>query len=679
VTSAPVLLATRLTQLDRPEDRPELERLILEAMADLSGSVREVAVAWAARVLEPEMLVPLVAEGVDALLRNAALAALERQGPYARAAVERAVGSPDNDLAMFSCQVLGSIGAASSVPALLTALQQEDVNLIQAAAEALGRLAQREAVPALIGLLGREPWLQLAAADALGAIGDPRAAEPLLALVPDSMIAEPALNALALLAPPVVLPRLLTLLVEPGNRRLRGPLLRAVGAILGPPVSGAAERDRPEGDGLEVMGRLIEADHSDAGLWQYLAERLGSAEEETPAPAPGGRDDRGHARAAGATLRAAGALVVAAGITSLLPLVLRWAEPRESREWVESLIRRYLLRLIPMTRSLLTHPDPAVRAGTLWVIPPSTIGADHLHIALDDPAPSVRTAACHGIGILGDSTAALRLASLLDTGTVPEQSAAASALVLLPQEVQQPILFPRLESTIDDSVLVAVLGALSGVHSPALEDRVLQLAGRVGGSIRRSALRAVARIPGPRAEVLLLRALADRDPGLQVEALDLLVMRGGDTVRTTLLAMLGVGDSLRYHVIRALGRLGRSEAVGPLVSLFPLAALHERIEILTALARLGGERAGEFLRQCLDQSQPEIRRVAAQGLAALAGADDLELLGRLARDSDWVVRSEAAQALGRFGPGPAHPVLLDLARDLEPAVARTARAALAKR
>lgn len=679
MTSAPALLASRLTQLDRTEDRPERERLILEGMGDLSAPVREVAVAWAARVLEPETLVPLVAEGGDALLRNAALAALERQGPYARTAVERAVASPDNDLAMFSCQVLGSIGGASSVAPLLAALQQSEVNLLQAAAEALGRLRRREAVPALVALLEREPWLQLAAADALGAIGDPDAAEPLLALVPDSMIAEPALNALASIAPPAVLPGLLILLLEPANRRLRGPLLRAVGAILGPAASGPSARATADADGLATVGRRIEADHGEGGLWQYLAERLGSTDEEGAAAEPGAQDDRGRARSAGATLQAAGALVVAAGVTSLLPLLLRWAEPRESREWVEPLIRYYLMRLIPLARPLLAHPDPAVRAGTLWVLPPATIGVDHLRAALDDPAPTVRIAACHGLGIVGDSVAAMKLAAVLDGGTAPEQAAAASALTRLPLEVYHPILFPRLELTTDDSVLVAVLGALSEVHSLALEGRVLQLAGQVSGSIRRSALRAVARIPGPRAEVLLLRALADRDPGLQVEALDLLVMRGGDTVRTTLLAMLGVGDSLRYHVIRALGRLGRSEAVGPLISLFSSAALHERIEILTALARLGGEASGEFLRQCLAQSQPEIRRVAAQGLAAQAESDDLELLSMLARDSDWVIRSEAAQALGRFGPGPARPVLLDLARDLEPAVARTARAALAER
>ncbi len=697
MTPPPPPLASRLAALDRPEDHPERERLILESLSDHSPQVREVAIAWAARVLEPAVLIPLVADAGDALLRNAALAALERQGPYAMEAVERAVSAPDPDLAMFACQVLGSIGGSSSGAPLLSALGRSEVNVIQAAAEALGRLRWRQAVPTLVGLLEKEPWLQLAAADALGAIGDPQAAEPLLTLVPDTLVAEPALEALVWIASPEVLPQLLTLLTDPGNARLRGPLLRAAGASLGAEAATAAgeagntrhasaqsassTRSATHSTyDLTAFGRVIEADHGETSLWQFLTERLGGGVEPPGLPSTHeSGDDRSQSRSGSATLQAAAVLVLAGGISSLLPLVVRWAEERNGRAWVEPLVRRYADRVVSVAGSLLAHPDPAVRAGALWTLPPAAVGAGQLRAALEDSDPAVRVAACRGIGVIGDSVAAKRLAALLDRGSPPERAAAAEALTRLPQEAQLAFLAPRLEPSTDEAVLLAVLAALAVSSCPALDERVLHLAGGVTGQVRRSAIRAVATISGPRAEVLLLRALADRDPGLQVEALDLLVGRGGDRVGTTLLAMLGIGDSLRYHVIRALGRLGRAEAVAPLETLFTSAPLHERIEILTALARLGGPAAREFLRQCLDQTQPEIRRVAAQGLAALAEPEDLDLLARLARDRDWVLRSEAAQALGRLGPGRARPVLLDLVRDIEPAVARTARAALAER
>jgi HEAT repeat protein len=670
VASPSTSLAARLVALDRPEQRPERERLIREALGDAAPSVREVAVAWAARVLEPEALVPLVADGADALLRNAALAALERQGPYAISVVERAVASADADLAMFACLALGRMGGASSVAPLLDALGRGEINVIQAAAEALGRLGRREAVAPLVGLLQREPWLQLAAVDALGAIGDPAATEALLDLIPDSMMAEPALIALARIAPPTATARLLALLADPRHVRLRGPLLRAVGAIL--VVGRSAD--------LGTFGRHLEADHGENSLWQFLAECLGGGVEEQglPVPAEPG-DDRNRPRKGNVTLHAAGALVLAGGVASLLPLLVRWAETPDGREWLEPLVSRHPGRLEPLANALLRHPDPAVRAGTLWILLPAAMEGDHLRAALADPAASVRVAACHAIVRRADPAAAEPLAALLDAGGPPERAAAAEALARLPDEARVPLLAGRLVVGTPEPVLEAVLSALAGCPCPALEERTLQLAAGGTGVVRRAALRAVARVPGARAEVLLLRALADRDPALQVEALDLLMGRGGDRLRATLLAMLGVEDSLRYHVIRALGRLGHAEAVVPLKALFASAPLHERIEILAALARLGGPAAREFLRQSLDQPLPEIRRAAAQGFAALAEAGDLELLRRLAGDQDWVLRSEAARALGGLGPGPARPLLLDLVRDLEPAVARTARAALAER
>ena len=84
----------------------------------------------------------------------------------------------------------------------------------------------------------------------------------------------------------------------------------------------------------------------------------------------------------------------------------------------------------------------------------------------------------------------------------------------------------------------------------------------------------------------------------------------------------------------------------------------------------------EFLRQRLEESQVEIRRVAAQGLADLAGPGDLPLFSALAEDPDWAIRNEAARALGRLRVPERRSLLLALARDLEPVVARTALAAL---
>jgi HEAT repeat protein len=191
------------------------------------------------------------------------------------------------------------------------------------------------------------------------------------------------------------------------------------------------------------------------------------------------------------------------------------------------------------------------------------------------------------------------------------------------------------------------------------------------------AIRAAAQLTGSRADVLLVRALADRHPPIQVEALDLLVKRDQGKIVQTLAALLGAEDSLRHHVIRALGRMRAIEAVPKLESLYGHCHPHEQVEIVLAMTRIGGPRIAGFLRERLRESETEIRRVAARGLATVVDPTHLSLLIDLAGDADWCIRAEAARGLGRLGRPECQETLLTLARDVEPAVASTARDGLA--
>jgi HEAT repeat protein len=328
---------------------------------------------------------------------------------------------------------------------------------------------------------------------------------------------------------------------------------------------------------------------------------------------------------------------------------------------------------------LLSNPDPRIRAGCLRAFPPTEIGVGPLMQGLDDREVEVRVAAADALGELGDALAAEPLAVCAESEIPTERSAALRALARMPTEALEPIIAPWLEDGAPEPRLSAALTVLGTARIENLEGRVLELAANATGTFKRMALHAVANIPGSRAEVLLLRALADRDPSIQVESLDLLVARGGRRVVTTLLALLNVTDSLRYHVIRALGHLEVQRAAEPLMALFPNAPLHEQLEILGALARLGVAESRPFLYGRLTHPQKEIRRAAVQALVDLAEPSDLEMFRGLAGDADWVLRGEAARALGRLDLPEARETLLDLVRDLEPTVAHTARTALAGR
>jgi HEAT repeat protein len=648
---------------------PEREALVLAALEDGAPLVREQAIRLATRYVEPEVLGNLVADGVNAARRNGALAALERQGPYAVPYLVKLLGSPDAELVMFALQVLARIGGAAVATAgILPLLHHADVNVAQAAVEALGRLRAGAAVPALLETLHGNLWLQLAAVTALGEIGDPAAVGPLLHLVPDSFVAEQAVRALQRIAAPESLDPLLGLLTRVHERPLRDAILEAVGVVLDlhpdPATAGAgfaqeAGRDRgPEGVSA-FLGELLRTIEAEAECHREL---LGGSAEGVP-------PDRE------ALAQSAVAVILTGRLRSLYPLVLRRAGEPEV-PWIETQWRRHGRLELAEMNALLSHRDPSVRRGILVA---GEFGADDvpsLLARLDDGDVAVRAAACRALGLVGDERAAEALIERIRQGAPAERLEAAAALGRLPVEAIAG-LRASLDPSAGESTVVAALDAVRAAQAAAFEPEVLALVRSPSVAIRRSALRAAAALPGNRAEGALLRGLGDRDEAVQVESLELLVERGGERTGPTLTALLSAADSLRFRVIRALGRLRATESAPKLESLYPDAALHERVEIVRALTSIAPPGITDFLRGCLGAAEPEIRHVAASGLAQLAGSEEIPTLLAMAGHDDWALRNEAARALGRLGLTQTRSALLTLVRDVEPIVARTARAALA--
>jgi HEAT repeat protein len=661
-------LATRLSGLGSPADADRREREIRTGLEDESPAVREVAIAWAARCLEPAALAELVALPDNAVLRNAAIGALGRQGPYAVQHLVGMLGDVDPDVVMFACQVIGQIGDLAGAAELLKLLQHERVNVVQAAIEALGRIRAREATPRLIEILGEDPWLQLAATEALGNIGDRLAVPVLIGLVPESFVAEPALEALRKIGAPEAAEPLFHLLFRTDTLEFRAALVRALAASLAP---GRTE--------LARLAHALEADQSEHSLWRFLSDVLSGVAIGTEGLVPEqSEDDRRGSRGGGPTVRAAAAVVLGARLTSFHPAVVRWAADRDGVRWLQPLVRRFPGCLASTLPELLVHPDERVRQGALEVAEFREAEIPRLIDILSEEVPLIRAAACRALGALRATDAIRELVTLLTQGEGPDRDAAAMALGRMDSEALEPALRPLFRADTEESLQVRLLRIVEQSGCRAFDGEIQEMAQFASPALRRSALRVVGQMRGSRPEVLLLRALADRDESLQFEALDLLARRTADRVPDTLLALLNVNDSLRYHVIRALGRLGLPDAVGPLETLFSAAQPHEQIEIIIAMGAIAAPGVLHFLRECLGHPLIEIRRVTARALADLAGPAELPLLAQLAEDPDWAIRNEAARGLGRLESPESRAALLSLARDLEPVVARTARAALSE-
>ena len=173
-----------------------------------------------------------------------------------------------------------------------------------------------------------------------------------------------------------------------------------------------------------------------------------------------------------------------------------------------------------------------------------------------------------------------------------------------------------------------------------------------------------------------MAGLRDDELAVRIATVEILVRRRCRKAIPALIELLPGADPLRYHLVRALGRLHAKVAASRLQALYTGAPLHERIEIVVALNQIAPAGVLPFLRGVLDDPDVELRRVASDGFVRAAGPRELEAMVALARDADWVVRNHAAWGLGRLGLPAAQPHLAALARDVEPLVARTARAAL---
>ncbi len=647
----PTLSVTqRLAALDAASG-PDREAAILAALEDDAPTVRERGVRLAARYVEPQVLGQMIADGVNAARRNGALAALERQGPYAVPHLVESLSSADSDIAMFALQVLARIGDPVATARILPLLHHSDPNVAQAAVEALGRMRAADAVPALLDLLDQNLWLQLAAVNALGEIGDPRAAAPLLRLIPDSFVAEQAVRALQRIAAPDSLLPMLELLMGIHERPLRDAILEANGVVLElhpdpAPVSSA------------FAAGLAPAARTD--LVAFLAGAL--ADEDVVEPA------------SEAPAQAAAGVALVAGLGELYVPVLR--RIAAGSPWAEPLWRARAMPCDAEVAALLGHADARVRRGLLLAGRFAAAALSSLLTRLDDPDSEVRAAACRALGAAGDARAAGVLIERLRTGEGEERDEAAAALGRFPAGALTG-LGTCLDPRAGDVVAIAALETVRLTKAQAFEPEVLALTRAPTADLRLAALRAAAALPGSRTEMVLFRALGDREERVQIEALDLLVEREGGKAATALIALLSAADSLRFRVIRALGRLGAAEAVPKLESLYATAPLHERIEIVRALATIRPPGVTDFLRIRLRAQERELRHVAALGLARAAGPEDLPTLIAMADDDDWTLRNQAAQGLGRLGLDEGRNTLLTLTRDVEPVVARTARQALA--
>lgn len=184
---------------------------------------------------------------------------------------------------------------------------------------------------------------------------------------------------------------------------------------------------------------------------------------------------------------------------------------------------------------------------------------------------------------------------------------------------------PLLEDMADDERwfvvrnMVSILGEIPSAESLEHFARTVQ---HPDPRVRRETVHALTRLGGEEAVPLLVRALADADPGIRgAAALGLGLTRVPAAAAALLLRLGQEGDAeAETEIVRALGRLGDPRAVQPLaeragaggwLSRRPVEA---RVEAVRALGAIGGERARGVLQRLAGDRAAEVRDAVDRAL-----------------------------------------------------------------
>jgi HEAT repeat protein len=282
---------------------------------------------------------------------------------------------------------LGQIGGPTAERRLRTALADPDVRVRRTAIEKLGELKVRAAVPELIRLLEDprgEPSGRVAAATALGAIGDSRAAGPLLVALKDAnvYVRAEAEKALALLkAPPA--PRDAVNLLRDPSPRVRAEAAQKLGEARDPEVTSrliAALNDN-ENEVRQAAIRSL-ARHKDARSVRLLTAALDSPSFQTR--------------------QGAVAALGLMGDAAATPVLLSRLKDQNGAVRAEAV--RALGRLgqaeEPAVLDTTRDPDPTVRLALVETLAPlkSAEAVNTLRRLSRDPTPEVRSAAILALG-----------------------------------------------------------------------------------------------------------------------------------------------------------------------------------------------------------------------------------------------------------------------------------------
>lgn len=606
----------QISALPAAERAALLGRLLHSPTSD----IREPALRIGAAVLTTDQLVTFLREAADDTLRNAAVEMLKARGRDAVPLAIELLSDRDGDVVLQAILVLDHIRDPRALEPLRCALQHANLNVVQAAIVAIGHVGSRAVVEDLVPFLQRDPWVQMAAIEALGDLRAPEAIAELAGLLDDLFLGPLAADAVARIGGASAF----RLLAE-------GWIARGEGETAG------VERLAHVAEGLTVRPPQV------AGLQERLMEILGAAGDAAHPAArclltfgPNGAD-----------------------AAALAELVRGWQD--------HATLPACLRQRHDLIAPLLTYGDRRRGWGfRLAAMHPAEAPLDAVTAALSNSSLDHMDAIAEALLAVGDEGLGPRLVEFFARLPASVRSAWGPLLRRHRAAIQQTLSRGR-----------PMPGPLASVLAVAIEEdpeRAAQALERMDPAARREALHYVSDRPEVLKRLPWLAWLG-QDPDTY-GAYAVAVAEHAD--------LHAVADRLRAQaqrrphreLLRLLGRLQDRDSLPFLEAVARAGRPDLRPFALGALGAIGGSDACRILKDVAATGAP-FDRYAYRALAECCTTRDLTTFRDAAGHIDWHVRMTAADALGRSGDPRDVTALGKLAADPVAAVAERARAHLA--
>lgn len=679
------------------------------SLARRKGLYRDVVAGMASRersLLEPELhqLQTLRDfEAIEALLEEQARSLVERPAwlvdAYDRLGlvdkyIERLGSARKWRERAFAAELLGRVGNAKAVPALLETIQatrSEDADVREIALRGLARIADPRAVEPLVEALKKaESWLAPRIADILVRHGD-AVTEPMLAFLrqPERHPARAwAANILGELKAQRAFPALVVALkdlddeVRAKSAAALGKLgdRRAVTYLLDHLLSDPAPFVRARIAGAlgqfadnEVIDRLVRA-LGDPAWWVRMRsvealEQIGAAAEAPLLVALDDPDPEIRIRAAVALERL--------GVPARLVGDIDRGEASADTE--SMLVKFGVAGARELLAEQLHHPSPKVRMAVITAIRQAgraDLATELIAVTDTDMEPAVRAQALDALLTLRVHEAVPAALNLLGDEDNRVRAAATRLLGSLGGSELASVIQPRTADR-DPQVRAAAARALGLVHATTAEREFTRLLQDPNPEVRAAAAEGVAEASWAGATPMLAEMLAEPDAEVRiVAARGLGRLKDPATLPALLRAFQAADGPLADAIMGAVAAIDRDALEQIAAVLLERGDVESRVRLVQTIGGLRTPHPMPLLLTLIRDAAPEVRAATAEVLGRITSEESTAALITALADPEEAVRANTVDALVRQGRGETSVRLLTLLRE-DPSTLVRERAALA--